>query len=99
MGKFKIHFGGRADSACEWCGQNFEKKKRIKDDSQILVSNNCVKDVADLKLLLGMFGTPIKQLSDNAEQHQTCEFRNVVRVEIITGTKSIWMVFKTIAAG
>lgn len=20
-------------AACEWCGQNFEKKKRIKDDS------------------------------------------------------------------
>lgn len=99
MGKFKIHFGGRADSACEWCGQNCEKKKRIKDDSQDLSFEQLRERCSRFKATVGNVGTPIKQLSDNAEQHQTCKFRNVVRVEIITGTKSIWMVFKTIAAG
>ena len=36
------------------------KRKGLRMTPRISVSNNCVKDVADLKLLLGTFGTPIK---------------------------------------
>ena len=43
------------------------KRKGLRITPRILVSNNYMKDVVDLKLLLGMFATPIKQLSDNVE--------------------------------
>lgn len=43
------------------------KRKGLRITPRILVSNNDMKDVVDLKLLLGMFATPIKQLSDNVE--------------------------------